>query len=56
MGIRVMKEGRIFFYEKIRKAGPKKKKKDMVGFSFNNHLHANFCQPGPSNAYKGMHI
>lgn len=55
MGICVMKEGRIFFNEKIRKAG-QKKKMDMVRFSFNNHMHGNFCQPGPSNACKRMHI
>lgn len=54
MGIGVMKEGRIFLYKEIRKAGPKKK--DMVGFSFNNHLDACFCQPVPSNACKSTHI
>lgn len=55
MGIRVMKEGRIFLYKEIRKAGPQKKKK-KVSFTFNNHLHLHFCQPVPSNACKRVHI
>lgn len=51
MGIRVMKEGRIFLYKEKNKSWAKKKKKaDMVDFSLSNHLHADFCQPVLSGA------
>lgn len=53
MGIRVMKEGRIFLYKGIRKAGPQKKKKWSVSLltttwicAFANQfllMHASVC-------------
>lgn len=40
MGIGVMKEGRIFLYKEIRKAGPKKKKIWLVSVSTTTWMHA----------------